>query len=270
MLKRRVNKKVKKKKSLYRIKRSFMDQLRLLLTIVLPLGAFVLFYHLIMNSPYLKLEQVELEGEFEYLDAKKIKSKIDWPLGKNIFAVNLHKIRKEIKKNSWIADLSLRRVLPNKLIVKLHEYRPFAVLELKDGEHYFMSEEGAIFSECDKEMASVYPLIKAFSRNDLRQYPLYYRRQLQMLSFFLAKFKSVVEEENYYIRQLFYNDLGQGEFEIVNKETAKTMRIYFGKLDKKEKIDLWKSLHDRMKQEEEFYYSVDFHLDGKVYVRKEV
>ena len=76
---------------------------------------------------------------------------------KNIIEYDTNKIKNFLEKLNWINKVSIRRILPNKLIIKIKEHQEFAILN-KGGKSFLISEEGKIIYEIKNPQA--YKLIQ--------------------------------------------------------------------------------------------------------------
>lgn len=73
---------------------------------------------------------------------------------KNDLSILLNKI----KKDPWIKNISIRRILPNRLEINIEEYSPFAILKVND-KYNLIDENGTIINISDREKRGYYNLI---------------------------------------------------------------------------------------------------------------
>ena len=64
----------------------------------------------------------------------------------------------KIKKDPWIKNISIRRILPNRLEINIEEYSPFAILKVND-KYNLIDENGTIINISDREKRGYYNLI---------------------------------------------------------------------------------------------------------------
>lgn len=71
---------------------------------------------------------------------------------------NLSILLNKIKKDPWIKNISIRRILPNRLEINIEEYSPFAILKVND-KYNLIDENGTIINISDREKRGYYNLI---------------------------------------------------------------------------------------------------------------
>lgn len=85
--------------------------------------------------------------------------------GVNIFAVNLSLARRRLLSNGWIAEARVGREIPDRLVVRVREHVPLAVLDL--GKKYIMSREGTVIEEYGKTDLPGLPRVTGLRYSDL-------------------------------------------------------------------------------------------------------
>lgn len=85
--------------------------------------------------------------------------------GDNILAVNLSLTRKRLLAHPWIADVSVRRRLPDTLELSVIEQVPLAVVDL--GRKFVINQNGEIFKKADASDENRFPIISGLSFTDL-------------------------------------------------------------------------------------------------------
>jgi cell division protein FtsQ len=85
--------------------------------------------------------------------------------GANIFAVNLGVARERLLANDWVAEARVRREIPDRLVVRVREHEPAALLDL--GETYVMSREGTIIKRSEPDDGFVLPRVTGLTYSDL-------------------------------------------------------------------------------------------------------
>lgn len=83
--------------------------------------------------------QVVFEGNASFLNKNTILKKINIKKYKSIFQKSLSEIETKISSHPWVSGVVVDRVLPNRLVVKVIEKRPFAILNLK--KMYYLDAE---------------------------------------------------------------------------------------------------------------------------------
>ena len=85
--------------------------------------------------------------------------------GVNIFAVNLSLARKRLLSDGWIAEARVGREIPDRLVIRVREHVPIAILDL--GRKYIMSREGTIINEFSETDSPGLPLVTGLYYSDL-------------------------------------------------------------------------------------------------------
>jgi cell division protein FtsQ len=85
--------------------------------------------------------------------------------GSNIFAVNLGKARKQLLSNGWIAEARVGREIPDRLVIRIREHEPVALLDL--GEKYLLSCEGTVIKRWEETDAFTFPLVTGLTYSDI-------------------------------------------------------------------------------------------------------
>ena len=72
------------------------------------------------------VENVVLEGDFNWLDQSAVHKAITANLDGDLFSIDIKKLRAEIRQVPWVENAEINRVYPNSLIVQVKEERPVA------------------------------------------------------------------------------------------------------------------------------------------------
>ena len=72
----------------------------------------------------------------EILNDQSIIKDLDFLYNKNMFFLNSYDIKKKLKKKSSIKSLQIKKIYPNKIIIKLIEKEPMAILIYNDSKFF--------------------------------------------------------------------------------------------------------------------------------------
>jgi cell division protein FtsQ len=100
---------------------------------------------LIENGFFIK--NVDIKG-INHLNQKDILKIINSYNKKNIFNVDLKKIYNEITQNTWVEELSIKKIYPNTLKIDLIEKEPIAIWQNKSVYH-LITKNGEIILEAN-------------------------------------------------------------------------------------------------------------------------
>ena len=134
---------------------SFKVSLMLIAMISLSL-LFLSLYQYLITSPYIKLEQVIIEGvdgeiKHELMDLSGLNSDL------SLLTINLNKIKYNMEEHPWVRSADLEKKFPHTLIVRVEKEIPRALVSL-DG-LFYMNRWGKIFKEADFTDNKDYPVI---------------------------------------------------------------------------------------------------------------
>lgn len=89
----------------------------------------------------LPLRVVEVNGEFRHLQRGEIQQAVVNAIDGGFFTCDMHKLRRAVIDMPWVEDLSIRRVWPDKLSMKVVEQVPLA----RWGSDALISVQGRVF-----------------------------------------------------------------------------------------------------------------------------
>ncbi|MFZ0243636.1 MAG: FtsQ-type POTRA domain-containing protein, partial [Desulfobacterales bacterium] len=85
--------------------------------------------------------------------------------GANILAVNTVAARKRLLADPWIADVQIRRDIPDKIHVAIREHRALAVVDL--GRKFLLGDDGSLFKEVAPPEADHLPVVAGLRYADI-------------------------------------------------------------------------------------------------------
>ena len=139
---------------------SILLKVSLLMSLIAVISlSFLWFYHYLLASPYLKLEEVEIEGV-----GRDLRNELIVRCGLNsevsLIALNLNELKQKMEKHPWVRAVRLEREFPNALIVWAEKEQPCALV-LMD-KIYYMNRWGEIFKEVLDSEEIDFPVITGF------------------------------------------------------------------------------------------------------------
>ena len=117
---------------------------------------FIFGYDALTQCDYFRSAVITINGEGR-LSEQMILEAADIQCGDNILAVNLGRVRKRLVAEPWIKNAGVRRELPSRLIIRVEEHRPLAVLDV--GRCFLIDQAGDIFKEAAPAEMSGLPII---------------------------------------------------------------------------------------------------------------
>lgn len=116
---------------------------------------FIIAQFIFLSSSLFQLKVVDISGD-DGTTKSEITRNMNSMLGKNIFSISLSDIKKSLKENFWIKDVSISYSFPGKLKIILKNKKPQAVVcNDRDKVWYEVSQDGDILNACaDQETLS--------------------------------------------------------------------------------------------------------------------
>ena len=122
------------------------------------------FFGYIYTSPYFRINDVIVNGERRLSEVEVLNlAKID--MGRNILSVSLKDTSQRIEQHPWIQRASVRRRLPQKIIIDILERKPVAMVNLS--RLYLVDVQNVIFKEVGPEDFFDVPVLTGLESEDL-------------------------------------------------------------------------------------------------------
>ena len=136
----------------------------LLVSFIMAISFFFLsVYYYLLESPYIKLEQIAIEGIDEKIRDELIRE-CDLHSGLSLVALNLYDLKQKIEKHPWIRSARLERRFPHTLILRAEKEVPWALVVTD--RIYYMNHRGELFKEVDELDKLDFPVITGTSEDE--------------------------------------------------------------------------------------------------------
>lgn len=122
--------------------------------LLLPLAA--AGYQLHKMDAVLPIRTVMLSGEFEHLDQAEIEQFLRAYIGQGFFSLDIRELQQNLHARDWTESVSIRRVWPDKLRVRIIEKKPVARWDDK----HLLSSTARVYRADTKAFAHL-PLVHA-------------------------------------------------------------------------------------------------------------
>lgn len=99
-------------------------------------------YRFFTATPYFAIKTVEIQGNSR-LESREILEMAGLETGGNSLAVSLDEVKASVAANPWIKDVSVTRVLPDSMIIRVEERTPAFWMHYK-GTLYYADVEGRL------------------------------------------------------------------------------------------------------------------------------
>ena len=106
---------------------------------IFGIALFILFSTFISQSKFtinkFKIQEIKIKNNKVLEDQELIKI-FSFLYTKNIIFLNSYELKKNIDQNSFIKKIEIKKIFPNKLVIKVFEKEPIAILKDKDQKFY--------------------------------------------------------------------------------------------------------------------------------------
>lgn len=124
---------------------------------------FIFGYDALTQCDYFRADTIHITG-LNRLSENAILEAGELEYGENILSVNLAMVRKRLVAEPWIKNADIRREFPSRLIIRVMEHEPLAVLDV--GRCFLVDKAGDIFKEADPSEMSGIPIISGIDYAD--------------------------------------------------------------------------------------------------------
>ena len=87
------------------------------------------------------VKSVVLDGSFEHVKRSELESIISGAMSGGFFMLDVNHIQSALKQLQWVSAVTVRRVWPDTLMIKIEEHVPFA----RWGKTQLISQQGELF-----------------------------------------------------------------------------------------------------------------------------
>lgn len=108
------------------------------------IGIVVWLYTALTIHPYLDIKTIEVRGEMR-LDDEDVVTLSGIRSGENIIKVDIKETEKNIRANDFIKEVTVKRILPDKVVIEVEEFVPVAFVTTNG--LYVMDTRGEIFKK---------------------------------------------------------------------------------------------------------------------------
>lgn len=98
-------------------------------------------YYLRQMDQLFPIKTIQLSGNFENIDQQQLESSLQQYLGEGFFSLDIHQLRQQLYQQSWADSVSVRRVWPDRLMIRVVEKRPLARWD----EQHLLSDKAVVY-----------------------------------------------------------------------------------------------------------------------------
>jgi cell division protein FtsQ len=115
-------------------------------------------YKFFTTSPYFAVKTIEIQGQ-NRLKSREVLETAGVDYGQNTLALSMDELESALSRNPWIAELSIRRVLPDGIEIKIREYEPRYWVK-QGGDLVYADEYGSPIAPVSTGTFASYPLLE--------------------------------------------------------------------------------------------------------------
>ena len=111
---------------------------------IIGIALFILFTTFISQNKItinkFKIKEIKIENN-SILENQELTKIFSFLYNKNIIFLNSYKIKKKIDKQSFIEKFEIKRVIPDKLIIKVFEKEPVAIFKNQEKKKFYLGKK---------------------------------------------------------------------------------------------------------------------------------
>ena len=150
--KKKRNKKIKKVSNIKKIKKQQNKVRKIAIKICLIIILIIILSIILASSEIFNVKEISVLGK-DKLSENEVISFSQIEIGENIFKINFSKVKKLLKENPYVEDVSVKRVFPNKIEITIDERKVKYMLQLAES-YIYIDGQGYVM-EISKEKKEV-------------------------------------------------------------------------------------------------------------------
>ncbi len=135
-----------------------MNRLAALCLLLASLGVAGAALYRVAQQPAFQLKRIDVRGDLRHVTVASVRAALAGRLSGNYFTVRLDDARRLFETVPWVAQVSVRRVWPDRLLVTLTEHRALGAW----GDGRLLSDRGELFI-ANPDEAEVYGALPQFT-----------------------------------------------------------------------------------------------------------
>jgi cell division protein FtsQ len=179
--------------------------------------------------------------------------------GGTIWSLSAEAIGRRLLTHPWIREVRVRKVFPDRLVVRIEERRPVAMINLDV--LYYVDEEGDVFKRLSAYDSKNFPIITGFSRADLSARDAVALRNLRRTIELLHQAESGVLSQN--VSEIHFDP--QEGFTLVTRDTGLALKI--GTMEPREAMQRIEEALPKLSRLGKVRGAVDLKYAGRIFVR---
>ena len=113
--------------------------------------------YFLMHSSFFELREVVIDGN-KFVSDRELKDLMGIDEGENIFRLPSAEVARMGLSSKWVRSISVRKEFPHKLVIKLTEAVPTALLQVRK-DVYFVDDRGVVLEKLEDAPVTFLPVI---------------------------------------------------------------------------------------------------------------
>jgi cell division protein FtsQ len=223
----------------------------------------VLLHHDFTRADRFRLRTIDLP-DCRHLTKTALLNYLHFRTGQNVFTIDLHGAAKRIYDHPWVKTASVRRELPDTVVVELTEREPVALLRMET--LYLVDEDGVPFKKAEAGDPGDLPLLSGFDPTAFQRGGLAARRMAKLIAeaaHLIRTGQRIGHLDPQDISEVRYE--ASGGYTFVTADHGAQIRLGFGDYDKK--LQRFAAVSQRIGGRMAQVRLVDVSIPGRVVVR---
>ena len=229
-----------------------------ILVVVLVTAAGATVYSWLGHSRLFSVRDIDM-NRCAYVTRDEVSGILSGVAPGNIWSLSSRDIGRRLLTHPWARSVSVRKVFPDRLVVRIEERKPAAMVNLDT--LYYVDEEGTIFKRLTAYDPKNFPIVTGFSRGELTARDAVTLQNLRKTLELLRCTESGVLRQN--ISEVHFD--AQEGYTLVTRDSGLQLKI--GMMDFREAMKRIEEAMPKLSSVGQARGIVDLKTAGRIYVR---
>jgi cell division protein FtsQ len=229
-----------------------------ILVVVLVTAAGAAVYSWLGHSRLFSVRDIDM-NRCAYVTRDEVSGILSGVAQGNIWSLSSRDIGRRLLTHPWARSVSVRKVFPDRLVVRIEERKPAAMVNLDA--LYYVDEEGTIFKRLTAYDPKNFPIVTGFSRGELTARDAVTLQNLRKTLELLRCTESGVLRQN--ISEVHFD--AQEGYTLVTRDSGLQLKI--GMMDFREAMKRIEEAMPKLSSVGQARGIVDLKTAGRIYVR---
>lgn len=229
-----------------------------ILAVVLVTAAGAAVYSWLGHSRLFSVREIDM-NRCAYVTRDEITGILSGVPQGNIWSLSSGAIGRRLLSHPWVRSVSVRKSFPDRLVVRIEERRPAAMINLDT--LYYVDEEGTIFKRLTAYDPKNFPIVTGFSRGELTARDAVTLQNLKKTLELLRSTESGVLRQN--VSEVHFD--AQEGYTLVTRDSG--MQLKIGMMDFREAMKRVEEAMPKLSSVGQARGIVDLKTAGRIFVR---